>query len=121
MRGDTAKVFDLVDDAFDGIAFLKRRESWAMAWTLFEGITAMMPRASGCGREGNPRLMWIGQLLRRSRLNELAQLFNVPKGEMGLVARPIQTHFADVLDRQVPFVGFRFDLRSGLAFACLLG
>ena len=53
--------------------------------------------------------------LRRSRLDELPQLWNVLKGDMSLVGpRPERPEFVDELTRQIPFYRQRHILRPGL-------
>jgi hypothetical protein len=53
--------------------------------------------------------------LRRSRLDELPQLWNVLKGDMSLVGpRPERPEFVDELTRQIPFYRQRNIVRPGL-------
>ena len=67
-------------------------------------------------RVGNdPRVTPVGRLLRRSRLDELPQLWNVLKGEMSFVGpRPERPEFVDDLTQQIPFYGQRHVVRPGL-------
>ena len=65
--------------------------------------------------ENDPRITRLGALLRKTRLDELPQLWNVVRGEMTLVGpRPIRAHFADELARRVPFYDLRFAVKPGL-------
>ena len=64
---------------------------------------------------GDPRLTRSGGILRRLRLDELPQLFNVLKGEMSLVGpRPIRAHFADLLAQKQSYYNLRFLVAPGL-------
>ena len=66
-------------------------------------------------RAEDPRVTPIGRFLRRSRLDELPQLWNVLKGEMSLVGpRPERPEFVDELTREIPFYGQRHVVRPGL-------
>jgi lipopolysaccharide/colanic/teichoic acid biosynthesis glycosyltransferase len=57
----------------------------------------------------------VGQFLRRSRLDEIPQLWNVLVGEMSLVGpRPERPEFVEDLTREIPFYGQRHTVRPGL-------
>jgi exopolysaccharide biosynthesis polyprenyl glycosylphosphotransferase len=61
------------------------------------------------------RVTRIGRLLRRTRLDELPQFFNVLKGDMALVGpRPERPQFVRVLERAVPFYQRRHLIRPGI-------
>lgn len=65
--------------------------------------------------DSDPRITRAGRILRKLRLDELPQLYNVLKGEMSIVGpRPIRKHFADILAKQVPFYRLRFLAKPGL-------
>jgi sugar transferase (PEP-CTERM system associated) len=66
-------------------------------------------------KSGDPRVTVIGRFLRRSRLDELPQLWNVLKGDMSFVGpRPERPEFVAELTRQIPFYGQRHVVRPGL-------
>ena len=57
----------------------------------------------------------VGRVLRRLRLDELPQLWNVLKGDMSLIGpRPEQLEFSQRFDRLIPFYGFRHTIRPGI-------
>ena len=63
----------------------------------------------------DPRITRVGRILRKSRLDELPQLWNILKGEMSFVGpRPIREHFANRLAQHIPFYGLRFFVKPGL-------
>ena len=66
--------------------------------------------------ENDPRITRVGRVLRRIRLDELPQLWNILKGDMSFVGpRPIREHFANKLAETIPFYGLRFAVKPGLS------
>jgi sugar transferase (PEP-CTERM system associated) len=66
-------------------------------------------------KAGDPRVTPCGRLLRRTRLDELPQLWNVLAGDMSLVGpRPERPEFVDELTKQIPFYGQRHAVRPGV-------
>jgi lipopolysaccharide/colanic/teichoic acid biosynthesis glycosyltransferase len=66
--------------------------------------------------ERDPRITRVGAFLRKTRLDELPQLWNVLKGEMSLIGpRPEQLGLFADLDRQVPYYAERvYGVRPGV-------
>jgi exopolysaccharide biosynthesis polyprenyl glycosylphosphotransferase len=65
--------------------------------------------------QNDPRITTVGRFLRKSRLDELPQLWNVLKGDMTLVGpRPIRESYARELEAQIPFYRLRFCVKPGL-------
>jgi lipopolysaccharide/colanic/teichoic acid biosynthesis glycosyltransferase len=66
-------------------------------------------------KDGDPRVTWVGRFLRRSRLDEVPQLWNVLIGDMSFVGpRPERPEFVAKLTEQIPFYPQRHVLRPGL-------
>lgn len=64
---------------------------------------------------GDPRVTPIGRFLRRTRLDEVPQLWNVVKGDMSVVGpRPERPEFVTDLTKRIPFYGQRHVVRPGL-------
>ena len=82
--------------------------------TMREGAEA----ATGpvwASKAGDPRVTWLGRWLRRTRVDEMPQLWNVLKGDMSFVGpRPERPEFVSDLTRQIPFYGQRHVVRPGI-------
>jgi sugar transferase (PEP-CTERM system associated) len=63
----------------------------------------------------DPRVTRVGRVIRRLRIDELPQLFNVLRGEMSFVGpRPERPEFVDMLTGQIPFYAVRHSVKPGL-------
>jgi sugar transferase (PEP-CTERM system associated) len=80
---------------------------------------SMIPDAEAGGaawaRENDPRVTRVGKFLRRARIDELPQLWNVLAGEMSLVGpRPERPVFIERLEREIPFFRQRLAMKPGV-------
>ena len=63
----------------------------------------------------DPRITPVGRWLRRLRLDELPQLFNVIRGEMSIVGpRPERPEFVSVLQDKIPYYRQRLCVKPGV-------
>lgn len=66
--------------------------------------------------DGDIRLTRVGRFIRKRRIDELPQIFNVLKGEMSLIGpRAEYKKFADELEKQVPFYQYRHIVKPGIS------
>lgn len=65
--------------------------------------------------DDDPRITRVGRFLRTSRLDEIPQLWNVLRGDMGFVGpRPERPEFVEWLSREIPFYPLRHTVNPGI-------
>jgi sugar transferase (PEP-CTERM system associated) len=65
--------------------------------------------------DGDPRITAVGRFMRKTRLDEIPQLWNVLGGDMSLIGpRPERPAFVEQLTRQIPFYGQRHVVKPGV-------
>jgi exopolysaccharide biosynthesis polyprenyl glycosylphosphotransferase len=73
------------------------------------GDTAVWAKAN------DPRAIWGGNFLRRYRIDEIPQLWNVLRGEMSFVGpRPERPEFVEQLNREIPYFQERLLIQPGI-------
>jgi exopolysaccharide biosynthesis polyprenyl glycosylphosphotransferase len=78
-------------------------------------VGAEQPGTAVWAREDDPRITRPGRLIRRLRLDELPQLWNVVRGEMSIVGpRPERPEFLEFLREEVPFWTRRHLVKPGV-------
>jgi sugar transferase (PEP-CTERM system associated) len=72
-------------------------------------------RGAQWAAKNDTRTTQVGGFLRKSRIDEIPQLWNVLCGEMSLVGpRPERPVFIEQLSRQIPMYNFRHGVKAGL-------
>jgi len=65
--------------------------------------------------ENDPRITKIGNTLRKYRIDELPQIYNVIRGDMGFVGpRPERPQFVQSLIKNIPYYNERHNVKPGL-------
>ena len=65
--------------------------------------------------KNDPRVTSLGRFMRKTRLDEIPQLWNVLRGEMGFVGpRPERPEFVQWLSSEIPFYELRHMIRPGI-------
>ena len=66
-------------------------------------------------KKNDPRVTRVGQFMRKTRLDEVPQLWNVLRGDMSFVGpRPERPEFVSWLSKELPFYEVRNMIRPGL-------
>jgi sugar transferase (PEP-CTERM system associated) len=65
--------------------------------------------------DDDKRITRVGRLIRKTRFDEIPQLWNVLKGEMSFVGpRPEREFFVKDLEKQIPYYAERFTVKPGI-------
>jgi exopolysaccharide biosynthesis polyprenyl glycosylphosphotransferase len=66
--------------------------------------------------DGDSRITILGRFLRKSRLDEIPQLYNVIRGDMSFIGpRPERPFFVESLKKQIPYYSERHCLKPGIS------
>ncbi|MBF0186507.1 MAG: TIGR03013 family PEP-CTERM/XrtA system glycosyltransferase [Magnetococcales bacterium] len=66
-------------------------------------------------QKDDDRVTRVGRFIRKMRIDEMPQIFNVLKGEMSLVGpRPERPHFVDILSNKIPYYKERLRVKPGI-------
>lgn len=73
-------------------------------------------KSSAITADNDPRITRFGRFLRRTRLDELPQVFNVLRGEMSWIGpRPEAIALSQWYERELPFYRYRHVVRPGIS------
>ena len=106
----------------DGAPVFYRQERVGLGGRIFKVIKFRSMRRDA-EKDGKPRwatsnddrVTRVGRVIRKLRIDELPQLFNVIVGEMSLVGpRPERPYFVDQLAREIPFYSVRHCVKPGV-------
>lgn len=101
------------------VFFMQERIGWHGVPFRIIKFRTMVKDAEKAGpqlsSENDPRITPVGRFLRKSRLDELPQFFNVLKGDMSLVGpRPERAHFIAKIVEQAPHYRHLQKVRPGI-------
>ncbi|MGR3807411.1 sugar transferase [Pasteurella testudinis] len=66
--------------------------------------------------DGDMRVTRVGKFIRKTRIDELPQFFNVLKGDMSLIGpRPEQKIFVEQFEKEIPFYSYRHIVKPGIS------
>ncbi len=80
--------------------------------TMYQDAEKAGPRFASAN---DSRITPLGRFLRKTRLDELPQLFNVLRGEMALIGpRPERPEFVEQFKELIPYFNYRHSVRPGV-------
>lgn len=63
----------------------------------------------------DPRITWVGRIIRKFRIDELPQLINILKGDMALIGpRPEAVELVAKFKKEIPFYEYRYLVKPGI-------
>ena len=65
--------------------------------------------------KNDPRITGVGRIIRKLRIDEIPQIFNVLKGDMSFVGpRPERPSFVEALNKRVAYYSLRHSVKPGI-------
>jgi len=96
---------------FRGVPFVV----WKFRTMKHDQCNAGDDRARAATSEDDPRITRVGKILRRFRLDELPQIFNIILGQMSWIGpRPEPAVLSVWFERELPFYRYRHIVRPGI-------
>lgn len=97
----------------------KRMGQFGRIFTLYKfrtmGKDAEKSTGAVWAKEGDSRVTRVGKFLRKSRLDEIPQIYNILKGEMSIIGpRPERPEFIEGLSKVISFYTERHSVKPGL-------
>jgi sugar transferase (PEP-CTERM system associated) len=93
--GNNEQMFDLIKFRSMALDAESKGAVWAMA--------------------NDPRVTRVGGFLRKTRMDEIPQMWNVLKGDMSFIGpRPERPEFVEELKRSIPYYSFRHYVKPGI-------
>jgi sugar transferase (PEP-CTERM system associated) len=88
-------------------------------FTLYKFRSMRADAERKCGpvwaSEDDPRITKVGKIIRKLRIDEVPQLWNVIKGDMSFVGpRPERPYFVEKLKKTIPYYSERFSVKPGI-------
>jgi len=106
----------------NGLPVLYRQERVGLGGRIF-ALYKFRSTKNDAENDGTPRWAarnddgtgWVGQIIRKWRIDELPQIINVFKGDLSFVGpRPERPFFVDQLAKQIPFYALRHCVKPGI-------
>jgi lipopolysaccharide/colanic/teichoic acid biosynthesis glycosyltransferase len=83
--------------------------------TMVSSLAPVLDRHTAITRVNDPRITQVGRILRKFRIDELPQLINVIKGDMGLIGpRPEVVALSKWYETEIPFYHYRHIIKPGI-------
>lgn len=88
----------------------------AFVMLKFRSMTTDDDAPAQFAKRQDPRVTRVGRVIRKYRLDEIPQLWNVLKGDMSLIGpRPEQVPMVDQFSQSIPYYPYRHLVRPGLS------
>ena len=66
-------------------------------------------------KKGDDRATWFGRVMRKTRIDEVPQFWNILTGEMSFIGpRPERPEFVEAIEKEFPFYRYRHLIKPGL-------
>jgi sugar transferase (PEP-CTERM system associated) len=73
------------------------------------------PQGAVWAQEADPRVTRVGRFIRKTRIDEIPQMWNVLRGEMSFLGpRPERPEFVEELKNEIPYYSFRHSIKPGI-------